>query len=94
MSLLKRLGRTKEEAIKEVERRREKKPSAEKPRDYDTNQTYSRLVENRSEVQTQAASAFAGRRSAAVQIDQIQELRLAIHRRIVDERKHGNRSRT
>ena len=85
MSLLKRLGRTKEEAIKEVERRREKKPSAEKPRDYDTNQTYSRLVENRSEVQTQAASAFAGRRSAAVQIDQIQELRLAIHRRIVDE---------
>nr|WP_231848155.1 CpaF family protein [Selenomonas ruminantium] len=31
------------------------------------------------------ASAFAGRRPAAVQIDQIQELRLAIHRRIVDE---------
>ncbi|MBO6201928.1 MAG: CpaF family protein [Selenomonas sp.] len=31
------------------------------------------------------ASAFAARRSAVVQIDQIQELRLAIHRRIVDE---------
>ncbi|WP_075429906.1 CpaF family protein [Selenomonas sp. GACV-9] len=31
------------------------------------------------------ASAFAARRSAIVQIDQIQELRLAIHRRIVDE---------
>ncbi|MBE6101934.1 MAG: CpaF family protein [Selenomonas ruminantium] len=31
------------------------------------------------------ASAFAGRRTAVVELDQIQELRLAIHRRIVDE---------
>lgn len=86
MSLLKRLGRTKEEAIKEVEGRREKTPpKGKKQEQQDTTQTYSRMVEKTETAQPQAASAFAGRRSAAVQIDQIQALRLAIHRRIVDE---------
>ncbi len=100
MSLLKRLGRTKEQAIKEVENRgtnlsvenspeqvygdstalRQVKSSA-----LDASQTYSRLREQKSSEQPQMASAFAARRSAVVQIDQIQELRLAIHRRIVDE---------
>jgi len=101
MSLLKRLGRTKEQAIKEVEGRgvnmpaenrqeptdKENLPAQAKntgwnPEEY---QTYSRLMEKKHAEHPQMASAFAARRSAVVQIDQIQELRLAIHRRIVDE---------
>ncbi len=100
MSLLKRLGRTKEQAIKEVENRGtnlsvENRPEqvygdSTAPRQVksstlDASQTYSRLREQKSSEQPQMASAFAARRSAVVQIDQIQELRLAIHRRIVDE---------
>ena len=100
MSLLKRLGRTKEEAIKEVENRGTNlsmenspeqvygdstAPRQVKSSTMDASQTYSRLREKKSSEQPQMASAFAARRSAVVQIDQIQELRLAIHRRIVDE---------
>lgn len=100
MSLLKRLGRTKEQAIKEVENRGQNLFSANSPEllndgstfsrpvqssAIDASQTYSRLREQKSSEQPQMASAFAARRSAVVQIDQIQELRLAIHRRIVDE---------
>ena len=84
MSLLKRLGRTKEDAIKEVGGRRDL-PPVEKKAEQDPAHTYSRVIDNSPSAQAQMASAFAGRRSAAVQIDQIQELRLAIHRRIVDE---------
>ena len=100
MSLLKRLGRTKEQAIKEVENRGTNlsvenrpeqvygdstAPRQVKSNTLDASQTYSRLREQKSSEQPQMASAFAARRSAVVQIDQIQELRLAIHRRIVDE---------
>ncbi|SHK39403.1 pilus assembly protein CpaF [Selenomonas ruminantium] len=85
MSLLKRLGRTKEDAFKEVGSQRKTVPSAAPKQEESHTQTYSRLLDNNENVQPQAASAFAGRRSAMVQIDQIQELRLAIHRRIVDE---------
>ena len=100
MSLLKRLGRTKEQAIKEVENRGTNlsmenspeqvygdntAPRQVKSSTLDASQTYSRLREQKSSEQPQMASAFAARRSAVVQIDQIQELRLAIHRRIVDE---------
>jgi pilus assembly protein CpaF len=100
MSLLKRLGRTKEQAIKEVENRGPNLSSVNRPEQVtdsrtvsrpgqsstiDASQTYSRLRAQKSSEQPQMASAFAARRSAVVQIDQIQELRLAIHRRIVDE---------
>ena len=100
MSLLKRLGRTKEEAIKEVENRGTNLSVENSPEQVygdstaawqvksstmDASQTYSRLREQKSSEHPQMASAFAARRSAVVQIDQIQELRLAIHRRIVDE---------
>ena len=101
MSLLKRLGRTKEQAIKEVERRGVNQPAANLQEQADKgretaprkapawtpeeHQTYSRLGENKHTDHSHMASAFAARRSAVVQIDQIQALRLAIHRRIVDE---------
>ena len=101
MSLLKRLGRTKEQAIKDVENRgnglsaenRQEQANSSgrvtapqvKQTTMDASQTYSRLMEKKNTDHPQTASAFAARRSAVVQIDQIQELRLAIHRRIVDE---------
>ena len=88
MSLLKRLGRTKEDAIKEVGSRGEVPPVAKVPEQGDMaeEKMYSRIQQkNKEDNQPQMASAFAGRRSAAVHSDQIQALRLAIHRRIVDE---------
>ncbi|SDP56246.1 CpaF family protein [Selenomonas ruminantium] len=97
MSLLKRLGRTKEQAIKEVGSRGEQ---AQSERGQETNgrssfsalqqqqeeqNTYSSMPDVSHFAQQQMASSFAGRRSAIVQVDQMQELRMAIHRRLVDE---------
>lgn len=96
MSLLKRLGRTKEDAIKEVGSRGEQEQESGSRRSgamlsrlsteqQDVLHTYSSMPDASRFTQQQTASAFAGRRSAVVQVDQIQELRLAIHRRLVDE---------
>ena len=95
MSLLERLGKTKEHAIKEVEQQRpedwrqpaDKNNATRSPqgRDGDMQGVYSRVEAPKQHHHTQMASAFAGRRTAVVELDQIQELRLAIHRRIVDE---------
>ncbi len=97
MSLLKRLGRTKEQAIKEVGSRGEQ---AQTERGQETNgrSSFSALQQQQEEqyiyssmpdvshfAQQQMASSFAGRRSAVVQVDQMQELRTVIHRRLVDE---------
>ena len=101
MSLLKRLGRSREDAIKEVELRErteqsrgEAKPKAETSRpssspkwskSEEVQGTYSRMGEIPAAAQHQMASAFAGRRSIVVQVDQMQEIRLAVHRKIVEE---------
>jgi pilus assembly protein CpaF len=95
MSLLQRLGKTKEHAIKEVEQQKPEDwrqpanksdaPRSPQSRDGDMQGVYSRVEAPRQHHHTQMASAFAGRRAAVVELDQIQELRLAIHRRIVDE---------
>ena len=95
MSLLERLGKTKEHAIKEVEQQKPEDwrqpadknnaPRSPQGRDGDMQGVYSRVETPRPHHHTQMASAFAGRRTAVVELDQIQELRLAIHRRIVDE---------
>ena len=96
MSLLKRLGKTKEKAIREVEQQNVEEwrqtsdaktapPAAAKGFRADSQGTYSHLPETPRHSHGQMASAFAGRRTAVVEIDQIQELRLAIHRRIVNE---------
>ena len=97
MSLLKRLGTTREQAIKEVGSRGEQ---AQSERGQETNgrssfsrwqrqkeeqSTYSSMPDVSHLAQQQMASSFAGRRSAIVQVDQMQELRMAIHRRLVDE---------
>ena len=95
MSLLQRLGKRKEHAIKEVEQQKPEDwrqpanksdaPRSPQSRDGDMQGVYSRVEAPRQHHHTQMASAFAGRRAAVVELDQIQELRLAIHRRIVDE---------
>ena len=93
MSLLKRLGKTKENAIEEVGKRenplgevgrppaREQAPAGRELE----KQAYPHLTDTSHQARPQMASAFAARRNAAVEVDQIQELRLAVHRRIVDE---------
>lgn len=94
MSLLKRLGKTKEDTIKEVEQQKgedwRQPSSAQKPvlrsKAEEVQGTYSHISDApKQNGHNQMASAFAGRRTAVVELDQIQELRLAIHRRIVDE---------
>lgn len=94
MSLLKRLGKTKEDTIKEVEQQKgedwRQPASAQKlvlrSKADDVQGTYSHIGDApKQNSHNQMASAFAGRRTAVVELDQIQELRLAIHRRIVDE---------
>ena len=96
MSLLKRLGKTKENAIREVEHpnvedwrqtsaAKTTPQAASKGFRADNQGAYPHTAETPRHIHTQMASAFAGRRTAVVEIDQIQELRLAIHRRIVDE---------
>ena len=91
MALLERLGRTKEQTAKEVGKGaarspepREKVESGKAPQPREKQETYSRTGEVSSQSQPQTASAFAGRHTT-VQVDRMQEMRLVIHRRLVDE---------
>ncbi len=107
MSLLERLGKTKEQASKEAMKtaalRTEKpaeehaKPAPPEPplpspprrtavKEEDSIPTYLRNdPHTASSEEPQMAYSFAGRRANALQGDTMQELRIAIHRRIVDE---------
>ena len=110
MSLLERLGKTKEQASKEAIKTalHTEKPAVEhakpappippppqepplphlprKAAEEDTIPTYLRNDPHAaSPEEPQAAYAFAGRRANILQGDTMQELRTAIHRRIVDE---------
>ena len=100
MSLLKRLGQTKEEAIKEFGKRREGGKQVSPPREEAPlpqhfqekipaevpMAMYSRHTHEEEQTnRPQMASAFAGRHSTIAEGDSMQVLRLAVHQRIVDE---------
>ncbi|MBR2216251.1 MAG: CpaF family protein [Selenomonadaceae bacterium] len=97
MSLLKRLGQTSEEAIKEVRRHKTEpplsRPSSLTPQTKyaaptpppEEHEIYSRVQTDNATVQPKAASAFAGRHKAEVEVDAMRELRLAVHQRLVEE---------
>lgn len=103
MSLLKRLGKTKEQAIRDVGAKPSESGSFSLPERPSVREKLPERfteVPQRQEIQVaysahgrgtdasdrpQTASAFAGRRSTVVKEDKMQELRLVIHQRIVDE---------
>ena len=83
LSLLERLGGKKEEKPQPSERPRLSKPEVKhtpQPKEVYT----EKQIQQEREAQVEA-SAFAGRRALTSKTDVMQELKLAVHRRIVDE---------
>ena len=101
MSLLQRLGQTKEQARETALKDYSSVARNEKSRQAEEFSTHKETQYNEEEIpifysepeqekalddsQSQAASSFAGRRSNTAQRDTIQELRIVIHQRLVDE---------
>ncbi len=82
LSLLERLGGKTQEKEKPPERPRLPKPEVkQKPPE----QTYTEKQLEQERTAQVEASAFAGRRALTSQSNTMQELKLAVHRRIVDE---------
>ena len=94
MSLLKRLGRTKEQAIQEVEtagaapapEEQKTAPREARPQAPERAKVPRPAPPHLSESsQPQMAYSFAGKRAVNVQSEAMREFRLAIHQRLVDE---------
>ena len=83
LSLLERLGGKKEEKTQQPERPRLSKPEIKHTPTPQTTYTEKQLQQER-EAHVEASS-FAGRRAITSKSDTMQELKLAVHRRIVDE---------
>ncbi len=85
LSLMERLGGKKQETQQQPERPRMPKPvDAVKQQEPQKQEYTEKQVQQEREAAVEA-SAFAGRRALTSQSDVIQELKLAVHRRIVDE---------
>ena len=85
LSLLERLGGKKEEKKQQTP---PEKPRLSKPEAKHTPQPQETYTEKQMQQEREAhveASAFAGRRALSSKNDVVQELKLAVHRRIVDE---------
>ena len=85
LSLLERLGGKKEEKPQPMpERSRLSKPEAPKHTPSPRESYTEKQIQQEREAAVEA-SAFAGRRASTSKSDVMQELKLAVHRRIVDE---------
>ncbi|MBQ3450764.1 MAG: CpaF family protein [Selenomonadaceae bacterium] len=82
LSLLERLGGKTQEKEKPPERPRLPKPEVKQKQ---PEQTYTEKQLEQERTAQVEASAFAGRRALTSQSNTMQELKLAVHRRIVDE---------
>ena len=82
LSLLERLGGKTQEKEKPPERPRLPKPEVKQKQ---PEQTYTEKQLEQERTAQVEASAFAGRRALSSKNDVVQELKLAVHRRIVDE---------
>ena len=84
LSLLERLGGKKEEKPSQPERPRLSKPEVKRQMPTPQQVYTEKQMEQERTAQVEA-SAFAGRRAITARNDVMQELKLAVHRRIVDE---------
>ncbi|MBQ3336769.1 MAG: CpaF family protein [Selenomonadaceae bacterium] len=85
LSLLERLGGKTQQDKQPTERPRLPKPEAKQPSTPPPAETYTeKQIQQEREAHVEA-SAFAGRRALTSRNDVMQELKLAVHRRIVDE---------
>ena len=85
LSLLERLGGKKEEKAQPAERPRLSRPEAPKHHSPTHHEDYTEKQMQQEREAALEASAFAGRRASISKADVMQELKLAVHRRIVDE---------
>ena len=83
LSLLERLGGKKQEPPPQPERQRLTKPEVKRTPEVKPAYTEKQIQQEREAAVE--ASAFVGRRALASKNDVMQELKLAVHRRIVDE---------